>query len=162
MEKLFRVFSVMNGVLYKNRFYDNVVFNWFMIDRESFPFEFAEIIINYDNLKEKNKKKAEDYVREQFTKEEAELLKDMLDKKSSGLVRIEEIKLPVVDHLEGYNSLKPEQGKGFSDLYKKNSYNLPFKVKGFFNIDEADEKIIGDDKPTVLTRVAKDFFENKE
>ena len=162
MEKLFRVFSVINGILYKKKSFDNVIFNWFIIERENFPFEFEEIIINYNNLTKESKKVAEDYVREQFTKEEAELLKDMLDKKSSGLTRIEEIKLPVVDNLIGYNSLKIEKGKGFSDLYKKDSYKLPFKVKGFFNIDESDEKIIGDDNPTVITRIAKDFFENRE
>ncbi|MEN8152845.1 MAG: hypothetical protein ABFR75_02385 [Acidobacteriota bacterium] len=162
MEKLFRVYSIMNGVSYENIFYDNVVFNWFIIERESFPFKFEQLIINYDNLEKGKKKSAKDYISEQFTNEESRIFKDMLDKKSSGITKIVEVKLPVSDNSRGYNSLEIEQGKGFSDLYKKDSYDLPFKVRGFFNINDADKRIIGDDNPTVISRVRKGFFENKE
>ncbi len=153
MKKLFRVSSIINNVTYEKKSYDKVLFTWFIIERTDPDIKYDEVIINYSKINDKARKNGENYINELFTEEEALMLKSELDLKSTAITTIEEIKLPVPDHIEPFSSLKTEKGKGFSDLSAFKSYQLPFKVRGFFNINQSFEALRGDDHPTVITKI---------
>ena len=119
-------------------------------------------MLNYDKLQEKERKNAEKYLNELFTEDESKILKAELDRNSASITTVEEIKLPVPDHLQPYSAIKTESGKGFSDLSSRKSYNLPFNVRGFFNVNDSDETIEGDDNPTVITRIPENFLNGKQ
>ncbi len=162
MIKLFRLFSRISGVNYEDKKYDNVLFNWFVIDRKDLQIPGENAIINYNTLLEDNREKAELYIKELFTKEEADALKNLLDSLTNGFTGIEEINLPIPDNLKNYNSLSPGNGIGFTDFYKRKNYNLPFKVRALFNINDAEESISADDRPTVITPVNSNIFKNNK
>ncbi len=161
MERMFHVNSVIGNVTYENKQYDNVTFNWFVVDRKEMNFDLKEMIINYSQLSESEISNAVTYLSELFTESEANQLLSELQKNSNGLSKIEEVKLPIPDNLKPYSSLKSESGKGFYDLNSKKSYNFPFKVRGFFNISDSFESLSGDDNPTEVTRLPKNFFKGK-
>jgi len=161
MKKLFRVSSLINNVTHENVKYDRVMFTWFIPDRDGSDIHYEELIINYSKLDPPEKKNGERYINELFNREEAELLKNELDLKSNSITTIEEVKLPVPDHLLPFGALKPEKGKGFWHLSAFKSYKLPFKVRGFFNIQDAYESLTADDHPTVITRIP-DQIRNKD
>ncbi|MEN8222371.1 MAG: hypothetical protein ABFR36_03845 [Acidobacteriota bacterium] len=153
MKKLFRVTSIINNVTYEKIKYDRVLFTWFIVDRIESEIMYEDVIINYSQLNEKDRNNGEKFINELFSYEEAQMLKSELDLKSSALSTIEEVKLPVPDHIEPFSSLKTEKGKGFSDLSAFKSYQLPFKVRGFFNINDSFESLKGDDQATVITKI---------
>lgn len=157
MQRLFRVSSIINNVTYEMRTYDRVVFHWFVADREDSDLRYEDTIINYSKLSGKEKKNAERSIQELFSEEDASLLKSELDRKSSIITTIEEVKLPIPDHIQPYGTISVEKGKGFSDLSAHKSYEFPFKVKGFFNILNAYESLKGDENPTEITRLPEDF-----
>ncbi len=130
-----------------------MLFTWFIIDRVETETDYDKFIINYSTLNDKNRKNGEKYINELFTREEALMLKSELDLKSNTITNIEEVKLPVPDNIQPFSSIKIEKGKGFSDLSTFKSYQLPFKVSGFFNINDAFESLKGDDHPTEITRL---------
>ena len=162
MQKLFRVASTINNVTYEQKTYDRVVFHWFMADRKHKNLKYGDMIINYSSLSEKARINAENYINELFDEEEASILKSELDLKSNSFTTLEEVKLPVPDHIMPYGSLKTEKGKGFSDLSSHKSYTFPFKVKGFFNINDAFESIKGDEHPTEITRLPESFYKGSK
>ena len=153
MKKLFRVSSIINNVTYEKKKYDKVLFTWFINDRNKTDAEYDSFIINYSTLNDKSRKNGEKYIDELFTREEALMLKAELDLKSNTITNIDEMKLPVPDHIQPFGSIEIEKGKGFSDLSAFKSYQLPFKVTGFFNINDAYESLKGDDHPTEITRL---------
>jgi len=161
MQKLFRVSSVIDNVKYEHRNYDKVVFTWFMTDRDNSNFQYEDLIINYEILSTEAKYNSKKIINELFTENEAKILKSELDRNSNSATTINEVKLPVPDHISPYSELKIEEGVGFSDLSSRKSYNLPFGVKGFFNINDSYESILGDENPTVVTKIPDSFFKRK-
>ncbi|MCK4888887.1 MAG: hypothetical protein KAS97_03090 [Candidatus Aminicenantes bacterium] len=162
MQRLFRVSSLINNVTYEMKIYDKVAFHWFVADREDNGLIYEDKIINYSKLSEKNRKNAERYIRELFSEKDATLLKSELDRKSSIITTIEEVKLPIPDHIQPYGLLRVEKGKGFSDLSSHKSYEFPFKVKGFFNINDSYESLKGDENPTEITRLPENFLKGSK
>ncbi len=161
MQRLFRVTSLIDNVRYRDKIYDKVIFTWFMTDRDNCQFPYEDLIINYKILSEKEKKTSEKIINELFTESESKILKSELDRNSNSVTTINEVKLPVPDHISPYSELKIEEGTGFSDLSSRRSYNLPFGVKGFFNINDSYESISGDDNPTVVTKIPEIFIKKK-
>ncbi len=162
MQRLFRVSSIINNVTYEMRTYDRVVFHWFIADREDKDLIYEDKIINYSKLSEKERENAERYIQELFSEKDATLLKSELDRKSSVITTIEEVKLPIPDHIQPYGLLRVEKGKGFSDLSSHKSYEFPFKVKGFFNINDSYESLKGDENPTEITRLPENFLKGSK
>ncbi len=162
MKKLYRVSSVIDNVIYEQKTFDKVIFNWFFSGRKEIGISYEDLVINYKKLSDKAKKNGEKFINELFTKEEALILKSELDRNSSGETTIEEIKLPVPDHMEPYSMLKSENGKGFSNLSARESYDLPFQVIGFFNIHDSYEAQKGDENPTEVTTLPDNFFKEKK
>ena len=162
MKRLYRVSSLIDNVIYNHRTYDKVPFNWFAAGREIADLPYEEMIINYPSLSEPNKKNARRYINELFSEEEAIRLKSELDRKSNSITTIEEVTLPVPDHIEPFGSLKSETGKGFTVLTALKSYKFPFKIKGFFNLANAFESLQGDDHPTQITRLPENLRKDLE
>lgn len=159
MEKIFRVHSVAKGVTYKNKTYDNVPIEWYIIGRTDPPVPFAEAIAEYNSLDSEMRKDLEEYLMGQFTLDQAEKLRNFLIQRNSK-TWIEEIELPLVDARKSFRALEPLEGTGFYPVYKGQDYHLPFKAEGFFNTNVAEESVQGDDKATVVTKIDKKTLDN--
>lgn len=166
LPKLYHVHSIVNNFRYQGILYDNLKINWFMIGREKPSVPFDRAIINYVELSPELRVHPETYIMERFTLIEADLLKGFLASTQKIDAVIDELALPVSDTLRGYRSGTTPPGTDFIPLHKKQNYNLSFKVEGIFNIKMADERIVPDDRATVITRVTpemlKKIVEGKE
>ena len=154
MEKIYRVHSVANGVTYKDKMFNNVPIEWFIVGRTESLVPFENAIADYNTLDPEMRRDLEEYLMEQFSLEQAEQWRNFLIQRSSK-TWIEEIELPLVDNRKSFKKLEPLAGTGFYPVYKNKGYTLPFKVEGFFNTAVADESIQGDDKATVITKIDK-------
>jgi hypothetical protein len=132
--KLFRVKSVVKS-------YDgcrNVPFSWFIERGKSRPHRpYGELIENYDRSNERISY-AEAAVDELFTLEQAEQLKDYLDREfgdgGANTNIITEATLPMPNNTMGVGSIPVGGGDDFYMLDKTPGYPLPFKVQGYFNL----------------------------
>jgi len=152
LQELYQCYSIVNNFRYKGIYYDNLKINWFVTERKKPQVPFDQAIIKYSQLSTAARAHSEKYILERFTQMEVELLKGYLNSIQKISAVSEEIELPVSENERGYHAIPASPGTDFIILYKKQSYNLPFKVEGIFNIKTADEKIIGDDKETVISR----------
>ncbi len=152
LQTLYNCYSIVNNFRYKGIYYDNLKINWFVTGRKKPQVPFEQAILKYSQLSTAARAHPENYILERFTQIEAELLKGYLSSIQKISVVSEEIELPVRENERGYHAIPASPGTDFIALYKKQSYNLPFKVEGIFNIKTADEKIMDDDKETVISR----------
>ncbi|MCX6554904.1 MAG: hypothetical protein NTZ12_07825 [Candidatus Aminicenantes bacterium] len=153
MENLFTVHSLVRNFLFAGNRYEEVKINWFVVDRKQSLVPFAAAIQDYGQLDEKERAFPEEYVNEQFSREEAEGLKKYLDRQPLTTTEIEAIELPVVPNASGCRRLTAVGGGGaFLPLYKGKGYSLPFKVEGYFSVRFAEPMVSGDDRATVVNR----------
>lgn len=158
LPKLYHVHSTVNNFRYQGILYDNLKINWFIVGREKPSVPFNRAIINYAELNPEIRVNPESYILERFTLIEADLLKGYLASTQKIDADIDELTLPVSDTQKGYRSGPTPPGTDFIPLYKKQNYNLSFKVEGIFNIKMADERIVPDDRATVITRVSPEML----
>ena len=122
MNKLYHVYSIGNNIPFKGKNYDNVNINWYMVKRKKPAATFEEAIMNYNNLSKKKKKDPEKFINEQFTNEEALILKEYLVKLKNIVTQIEEINLPISDTKRGYGGMKFQGETGIFELHKESEY----------------------------------------
>lgn len=151
---LYHVYSVVNNFPYHSVYYDNLKINWFVVGREEPQVPFEEAIVNYAKLSLSAKVHPENFIKELFTREEAELLKRYLDSAERVSATIEACGLPVSEHAKGHRDFPPAPGMDFFILSDKENYNLPFKVEGVFNTKMADRHVVADDRTTVVTGIS--------
>lgn len=152
MEKLFTAYSIVPTFKYKDKLYENVRIDWFVSGRNIPLIPVEAAVIDHDLLSESQRNDAENYLKELFTQEEAQQLGRYLKEKKNINVIAEEVNLPVGKIPGRRRSLALNPGTGFYRPYQKESYNLPFQAEGFYNVNVAEEKIMPDDKKTVITR----------
>lgn len=152
LPKMYHVYSIVNHFRYKEVFYDNLKINWFIADRKEPPVPFDQAILNYSSLSTAARTHPENHIRECFTSEEAEALKKYLADVQKTSAVIEEKELPINNTEKGRRDLPPGPGTDFIALYKKQNYDLPFKVEGIFNVKMADERIVPDERITVISK----------
>ena len=152
-QKLYQCHSIVNNLGYKGTHYDKVKINWFVKGREKTQVLFEQAIANYSTLTAAARNYPENYILERFTQMEVELLKGYLISIQKIGAAAEEIKLPVSENEKGYKDIPPSPGTDFIVLHKKQNYNLPVKVEGIFNIKMADERVVGDEKETVISKI---------
>ena len=152
LQPLYNCYSNVNNFRYRGIYYDNLKINWFVTGRKKQQVPFEQAILKYSQLSTAARAHPENYILERFTQMETELLKGYLSSVQKISAVAEEIELPVSANKKGYHAIPASPGTDFIALYKKQSYNLPFNVEGIFNIKMADEKIMGDDKETVISR----------
>jgi hypothetical protein len=158
LPKLYHVHSTVNNFRYQGILYDNLKINWFVVGRDKPPVPFDRAIINYAELNPEVRINPESYIMERFTLIEADLLKGYLASAQKIDAVVDELTLPVSDTLKGYRSGLTAPGTDFIPLFKKQNYNLSFKVEGIFNIKMADERIVPDERATVITRVSPEIL----
>lgn len=151
---LFHVYSVVNSFPYQSVYYDNLKISWFMVGREEPQVPFEEVIVNYSKLSFSAKVHPENFIKELFTREEAELLKSYLNSAEKVTATIEACRLPVSEHASGHHDFPPAPGMDFFILSDKENYNLPFRVEGVFNTKMADQRVVADDRTTVVTGIS--------
>jgi len=152
MNCIFAVHSLVRNFRYQGKQYEEVKINWFVLERKKPLLPYAEAIQDYGQLNEKERIFPEEYVNEQFSREEAEALKKYLERQAQTTTQINAIELPVMPNASGCRRLAVGGDSDFLALYKGKSYSLPFKVTGYFNVRFAEPKITGDDRETVINR----------
>lgn len=166
LERIYHVHSVVSHFPYKDIYYDNLKINWFVTGREKPQIPLEHAIENYSNLSLAARIHPEQYIMERFTGDEVQQLKEYLRTVQKISCAVDEVELPVSDNKRGYHSQPPALGTDYFPLYKKQGYNLPFKVEGIFNIKTADERVVSDDRATVISRIPleelKKYVEKKD
>jgi len=152
MAKIYEVNAIANQVTFNEHTYDNVVIDWFVVDRNQPILAYEEAIEGYATLSNEIRTQMENYINEKFTLEEANQLNEYL-KARNNILKIIELSLPFGDYRRGHKDIKAAKGTGFYKLYKNKYYNLPFKVSGFFNVGFAEESITGDNRETLITKL---------
>jgi hypothetical protein len=153
LERIYHVYSVVSNFPYKGIFYDNLKISWFVTEREKPQIPLEHAIANYSTLSLAARIHPEQYIMERFTGDEVQLLKEYLRTAQKISCAVDEVELPVSEDKKGYRSQPPGPGTDYIALYEKQSYNLPFKVEGIFNIKMADERVVSDDRVTVISKV---------
>jgi hypothetical protein len=113
----------------------DVKFIWFRCPRGDEPARpYSELIENYDP--EKKQYYEEGAIDELFTFDEANALKEYLDREhgSQGVTEIKEAKLPCPQNAIGIGAMSVGGGDDFYTLNEEKAYSLPFKVWGYFNL----------------------------
>ena len=152
MSSIFSVYSLAYNFLYDGKQYEEVKITWFLLERSSPLAAYETAILDYGQLSEKERAFPEEYVNEQFSREEAEALKNYLDRRPDMSTRIEEIELPVSPNASGCRRLPRGNGSDFFILHREAGYSLPFKVEGYFSVRFAELKVNGDDRATVVNK----------
>ena len=152
MSELFSVHSLARNFLYDGKQYEEVKITWFVLERSGPLAPYEAVILDYGQLNEKERAFPEEYVNEQFSREEAEALKNYLERRADTATRIEEIELPVSPNASGCRRLPRGGGNDFFILHRETAYPLPFKVEGYFSVRFAELKVNSDDRATVVNK----------
>lgn len=152
MTELYSVHSLVRGFAYEGTAYEEVKITWFVSDRQTPLAPYESAIMDYDQMAEKDRAFPEEYLNEQFSRQEAEALKKHLDRRPEVTTRIEAVELPVMANASGCRRLPRGNGNDFIGLYREKGYALPFKVEGYFSVRFAEPKVMGDDRATVAVR----------
>ncbi len=151
--KLFNVYSIMNEFRYKDLLYDNLRINWFVVDRQLPHIAYEDAVSGFKQLDPMKKVLAENYVKERFTIGEAEELVHFLTRVEKIDTFLEPLAMPIDSTAKGYGDTSPVPGADFIKLHSRVSYNLNFKVEGYFNTALAEQKVMPDERVTVITKV---------
>ena len=152
MNRIFAVHSLVQKFHYQGKYYEEVKISWFVLERKIPLVPYAEAIQDYAQLNEKERAFPEEYINEQFNREEADALKKYLDRQPTTTTRIEALELPVMANASGCQRLAAGSDCDFLPLHKGKSYSLPFKVTGYFSVRFAEPLVSGDDRATVINR----------
>lgn len=139
MIKLFRVTSKVNNFSHQNRVYDSVEMCWFVVHRESPFVSYEQIIENYGKQLNNSNPVFENNIKELFTDEEANLLKEYLLRANKQKCEVKRADLLLEAYTLGYGDLVPDYGEGFYNLGDENGYDLPFVVWGYYDITDAED-----------------------
>jgi len=160
--RLYHVFSSVSNFRYQGILYDNLKINWFVVGRMKPQIPFNRAIANYPDLSPALRVHPENYILERFTRMEADLLRGYLASAQKLDAVIEELELPVSESERAYRGGTTPPGTDFLQLFKKKSYDLPFNVEGIFNIKMADERIVPDERATVVTKITPEILKKIE
>ncbi|MBN2345752.1 MAG: hypothetical protein JXO51_05120 [Candidatus Aminicenantes bacterium] len=152
MNELFSVHSLVRGFTYEGTTYEEVKVTWFVAGRQAPLAPYAEAIQDYGQLDENDRVFPEEYLDEQFSREEAEALKKYLDRRPEVSTEIQAVDLPVMGNASGCRRLLRGGGNDFIGLFKEKGYPLPFQVQGYFSVRLAEPRVLGDDRQTVAVR----------
>jgi hypothetical protein len=129
--ELYRVTTIVK----KFRGCKDVGFDWFRCERRA-PRPYAELIENYDPSGRRDVRDAEGCIDEMFELDEAQALKDYIDRNygEAGITTIKKAELPIANNVMGVGATPVGGGQDFHLLDKAPNYTLPFKVWGYFDL----------------------------
>ncbi len=139
MIKLFRVNSLANNFSYHKNVYDSVEFSWFVVHRKTPFVSYAQLIKNYGRELNRSHHIFENNIKELFTEQEANGLKEYLLRKHKQECVVKSADLLLEAYTLGYGDIVPEYGEGFYKLNEDDGYDLPFVVWGFYDINLAED-----------------------
>jgi transcriptional regulator CtsR len=139
MTKLFRVTSKVNKFSYQKRVYDSVEICWFVIHRENSSVSYVELIKNYGKEVNNSQDMFENNIKELFTEQEANILKEYLHRKHKQKCEIKRAELLLEAYTLGYGDLVPDSGEGFYKLNDEDGYDLPFVAWGYYDTTDAED-----------------------
>jgi hypothetical protein len=152
MTEIYSVHSLVRGFTYEGTTYEEVRVTWFVAGRQVPLAPYESAIMDYGQLEEKDRAFPEEYINEQFSRQEAEALKAHLARRPEVSTTIEAVELPVMANASGCRHLPRGNGNDFLGLFKEKGYPLPFKVEGYFSVRFAEARVQGDDGQTVVVR----------
>jgi len=112
--------------------------NWYVDGRDTPLVHFEEAIRDYDPCDRQWRLVAENYIKELFSIEEANLLKEYLNNRHEHYFKttIKEVPLPVSDNMMGYGAI-PIGGRDLMRcLTNCDDYILPFRVCGHYYLGD--------------------------
>lgn len=131
---LYRAYSISNLSKEKSVYYD-VRFNWYCLERELSPFSYKDMIAGYEGLDPKQKSIMEREAARLFTGEEIEALRGYLGRRYGMTLEVERVALPIEERIYFF-----EEGSSvvydFLELSEKEGYALPFKVWGYYTLEQ--------------------------
>jgi len=138
IKKLYRASSVV----YDSNGNNGIVVYWYNADIKIYPVNYEDIIKDYAGMCSDTKMHAIKYVDEFFTSDQIKLLSQFIKEEFGTELMVEEHNLPVVakgidkDNDEvvysGLSDAEGMEGTCTIQLNKLETYNLPFKAKGFY------------------------------
>jgi hypothetical protein len=158
---LYHLSSIVSNFLYKGIYYTNLKINWFMIDRSESPVPFEQVISDYSDLPITERIYPEHFILERFTFDEAQALKNYLVSVQDTDALVDKIVFPVSRTVKGYRDFPAAPGVDYIRLYERKGYDLPFKVEGIYDVNQADKRVVSDDKATVISKKLGQEFRNK-
>ena len=155
MIELYSVHSLVRGFAYEGTRYEEVKVTWFVVERPTPLVPYADAIQDYGPLDERERVFPEEYINEQFSRQESADLSQYLERRPELTTHSEAVELPVMANASGCRRLPRGQGSDFLGLYREKGYALPFKVEGYFSVRLAEPRVQGDDRQTVVVRPAE-------
>ena len=152
METLYAAYSVAPALRKKDEVFENVKINWFVVDRAEPAIPYEYVLEEYWTMSTIHRADAEIFVKELFTYEELQQLKIFLKEEKNLEMEFEEVKIPVVGNVKPWKHKSELPGSGYYRLHTKDTYYLPFKVEGYYNIKYSDQQIVPDNQKTVISR----------
>ncbi len=160
--RLFKILSIVNNFKFKDRVYDNVKINWFVVEREKPIIPYEKVIMLYSRMSGIEKTNIAQYIDEKFTLREGRLLEKYIENTPDIKTIFEDIHIPIIENVRSFANIIGAMNTSRITLYKKKDYNLPFKVEGIFNITDAEESVSWDSKDTVISKnIRKELEEYK-
>ena len=142
-KKLYRASSVV----YDSNGNNGISVSWYNADIKIYPVNYEDIIKDYAGMSSEIKMHAIKYVDEFFTSGQIKLLSQFVKKELGVELKVEEHNLPVVaqgidkDNDEvvyaGFSEVEGKEGTCTIQLNKLDTYDLPFKAKGFYLQDDS-------------------------
>jgi len=139
MANLFRVHSLANNFSYHKKVYDSVEISWFVVHRKTPFVSYVELIKNYGRELNRSHYIFENNIKELFTEEEANALKEYLLTKHRQECVIKSADLILEAYTLGYGDIVPDYGEGFYKLNEEDGYDLPFVAWGFYDTSLAKD-----------------------
>jgi len=152
MNQLFSVHSQVRDFTYQGTQYEEIKVTWFVVERKAPLASYESAIEDYAQLDDKARAFPEGYINEQFSRQEAEALKNYLDRRPGVTTTIDAVELPVMANASGCRRLERGGGNDFLILHREKRYPLPFKIEGYFSVRFAEPKVLGDERSTVVVR----------
>lgn len=133
--ELFRVTSTLDNFPHKRHYYNQVKMHWFVIDRRFPVVSYKKVVAGFEDLPEKDKAFAREYAKEMFMAREAKLLKKYLETSLGWKADITSCELPVEGRCLGFRAHQIGGLSGFLELSVGSTYNVPFKVWGYYTVE---------------------------
>lgn len=133
---MIKLYHVSSDVKEKGEFrgytFEGYTINWYVDGRDTPLVPFGEAIRDYDPCDPPHY--TEGYIKELFSIEEANLLKDYLNNRPEHYIKttIEEVPLPVSDNMMGYGAIPIGGPDLMRILFDCADYKLPFRVCGHY------------------------------
>lgn len=162
--KLYKASSILSNF----EGHENVTMEWFCTGRDQKLGGYAERIDRYQTLSKESQRNVQPMVEERFTGEEIKALKAYLQKQGVFDLKIEEVPLPIDISETAHQSYPcsftaiPVGGDSdFIMLHRRKNYYLPFKVEGYFNLQNCPRKSPIEELDNVLDEIEKRLVEHK-